>query len=525
MLPFLPLLTVQTTKFEPTWESLQSHYQTPEWYRNAKFGIWAHWGPQCQPESGDWNAREMYFQGSGANKTFVEKYGSPSKGGFMEVIHSWKAEHWDPDALIRLYKDAGAQYFVALANHHDNFDLWNSKYQPWNSVSVGPKKDLIGGWSKAARKAGLRFGVSVHAAHAWSWYEPSQGADKEGLLKGVRYDGTWTKADGKGKWWEGLDPQDLYAQDHVPSSNFMESGSVHAFWNWGNGFARPSDAYIEKFVSRTYDLIDTYKPDLLYFDDTALPFSQISDAGLRIAAHYYNANATWHKGRNEAVLNGKILTPEQRKAMVWDIERGQSNVIEPLVWQTDTCLGGWHYNRAVYENGWYKDSATVIRTLADVVSKNGNLLLSVPLRGDGTPDDKELAIIQGIAEWMKVHKEAILDTRPWKVAGEGPAFDSARPLSAQGFNEGSNKPYTAEDMRFTRKGRTIYAILFGKPAGTVRIKSLGTAKNLLDHPIKKVTLLGSKERLSWTSDADTLTIQSPLGGNSTATVFKIQLGD
>lgn len=522
MFPLVIASALFSPRFEPTWESLQANYRTPEWYRDAKFGIWAHWGPQCQPESGDWNARHMYFQGSGPYNTFIKQYGHPSKGGFMEVIHSWKAERWDPDALLELYKEAGAQYFVALANHHDNMDLWNSKYQPWNSVRVGPKKDLIAGWAKAARKRGLRFGVSVHAAHAWSWYEAAQGSDREGPLKGVPYDGTWTKADGKGKWWEGLDPQDLYAQNHTPSPNFMDAGQIHSRWDWGNGVTQPTSAYIEKFVNRTVDLIDTYKPDLLYFDDTALPFSQISDAGLRIAAHYYNANMGWHRGRNEAVLNGKVLTPEQRKAMVWDIERGQSNVIEPLVWQTDTCLGGWHYDRNFYENGWYKSATTVIRTLADVVSKNGNLLLSVPLRGDGTPDEKEVAIVKGIAAWMKVHKEAIYGTRPWKVAGEGPAFESAKPLSAQGFNEGSNKPYTAEDMRFTKKGKVLYVFLFGKPTSTIRITSFGKQKALLDRPIRKVTLLGSKERLIWSAEEDALVIQAPQGGNESATVFKIE---
>ncbi len=520
----IPLLSVATTppRFEPTWESLQSGYPTPDWYRNAKFGIWAHWGPQCQPERGDWYARGMYLPGDWQYRDHRERYGPNSQTGFMDVIHAWKAERWDPEALMKLYKDAGAQYFVALANHHDNMDLWDSKHQPWNSVRVGPGKDLVGGWAKAARRQGLRFGVSVHAAHAWSWYEPAQGSDPSGPEKGVPYDGTWTKADGKGKWWDGLDPQDLYAQNHAPSPNFMDGGSIHARWNWGNGVTQPDKAYIDKFYNRTIDLIDSYKPDLVYFDDTALPLWPISDAGLRIASHYYNANASWHRGRNEAVINGKILTPEQRKAMVWDIERGQSDKIEPLPWQTCTCLGSWHYDRGIYDRRQYKSATTVIRMLADVVSKNGNLLLSVPVRSDGTIDDQEEAIVKEIAAWMKVHQEAILGTRPWKVAGEGPAFASAKPLTAQGFNEGSSKPYTAEDMRFTRKGNALYAILFGKPTASVRIESFGKSKGLLDRPIRKVSLVGSKERLEWTSGDDALAIQPPVGGNATATVFKIE---
>jgi alpha-L-fucosidase len=183
---------LQLGKFKPNWESFKQ-YQTPEWFRNAKFGIWAHWGPQCQPEFGDWYARNMYLEGSPDYKFHVEKYGHPSKFGFKDVIHQWKAEKWNPDALVSLYKNAGAKYFVALANHHDNFDNWKSKYQTWNSAKLGPKKDIIGGWAKAAQKHDLRFGVSVHGSRPWTWYESAQGADKSGPLAGVPYDGNLQK--------------------------------------------------------------------------------------------------------------------------------------------------------------------------------------------------------------------------------------------------------------------------------------------------------------------------------------------
>ena len=174
-----------TGPFEPTWPSL-TKYETPDWFRNAKFGIWAHWGPQCEPEHGDWYARGMYEEGSDHYKYHVAKYGHPSKFGFKDVIRRWKAQRWNPDELVGLYKKAGAKYFVALANHHDNFDLYKSRYQPdWNATKLGPGKDLVGGWRDAARKHGLRFGVSVHAAHAWNWYETAQGADKTGPLAGV----------------------------------------------------------------------------------------------------------------------------------------------------------------------------------------------------------------------------------------------------------------------------------------------------------------------------------------------------
>lgn len=190
--------------FQPTWESL-AQYQAPDWFRDAKFGIWAHWGPQCQPEQGDWYARTMYLTGSHDYQYQVEHYGHPSKIGFKDITHLWHAERWNPEYLIGLYKGAGAKYFMSLGNHHDNLDLYDSKYQPWNTLAVGPKKDIVGGWEKAARRAGLPFGVSVHAGRTWNWYEPAQGADTTGPLAGVPYDGNMTRADGKGLWWEGLE--------------------------------------------------------------------------------------------------------------------------------------------------------------------------------------------------------------------------------------------------------------------------------------------------------------------------------
>lgn len=510
-----------TGKFEPTWDSLKQ-YQVPDWFRDAKFGIWAHWGPQCQPEDGDWYARNMYLEGSPQYKDHLERYGPPSKAGFKDIIGEWKAENWDPEKLVALYKRAGAQYFFALANHHDNFDLWDSKYQPWNATTVGPKKDLIAGWAKAARDNGLRFGVSVHASHAWTWYEPAQGADKEGPLAGVPYDGKLTKADGKGLWWNGLDPQDLYAQNHTPSPNFQDAKSMHNRWNWGNGASIPDEAYCDKFYNRTVDLINKYHPDLIYFDDTALPLYPISNVGLKIAVHYYNSNMKLHDGKLEAVIFGKVLDEDQRKCMVWDIERGQSSKIEPLPWQTDTCLGDWHYRRSIFEQHKYKSTKTVIQTLADVVSKNGNLLLNVPVRGDGTIDSDELAVVEGIAKWMDVNRESIFGTRPWKVFGEGPATDNAAPLRAQGFNEGKGKPFTAEDVRFTAKDNTLYMIVLGAPTKALQIKSLGTATKLLDQPIGSIQLLGSDETIKWSQAEDALTIEPPVSKPSEiVVVFKV----
>ncbi|PTY07112.1 alpha-L-fucosidase [Opitutaceae bacterium EW11] len=506
-------------KFSPTWESLQQ-YEVPEWFRDAKFGIWAHWGPQCQPERGDWYARQMYSQGAPQYEEHLKLYGHPSKVGFKDVIHSWKAEHWDADKLLALYQRAGARYFFALANHHDNFDNWDSKYQPWNSVNLGPKKDLIGGWAAAARKYGMKFGVSVHAAHAWSWYETAQGADKTGPLAGVPYDGKLTKADGKGTWWDGYDPQDLYEQRHTPSPNFGDLTSLYGRWHWDNGVSQPDQAYCERFYNRTIDLIDKYHPDLIYFDDTALPLWPVTDAGLKIAAHFYNRGLQWRG--DDGVLFGKILEPDQRRCMALDIERGRSNVIEPLPWQTDTCLGNWHYDKGVLDNHGYKSARTVIQTLIDVVSKNGNLLLNVPLKGDGTPDADEIAILEGIAAWMQINQEAIHGTRPWKLLGEGPQLAATEATSGSNFNEDKTKPFTAEDIRFTSKGDVLYAFVMGVPKSAIHVKSLGTAAKLLARPIASIRLLGSDEKPVWSQTADALTIEAPKSvPNEIAAVFEI----
>ncbi|MES2827138.1 MAG: alpha-L-fucosidase [Bacteroidota bacterium] len=497
-------LADNVSTFEPTWDSL-AKYKVPDWYRDAKFGIWAHWGPQCQPERGDWYARGMYQEGSDQYKYHLLKYGHPSKFGFKDVINEWKAEKWDPNELLALYKKAGAKYFMALANHHDNLDLYNSKHQKWNATNVGPKKDLMAGWAKAAKKQGLPLGVSVHAAHAWRWLETAQRSDKHGPLAGVPYDGKLTAADGKGKWWQDYDPQELYAQNHPLSQNSLDDGSIHGQWNWGNGVYPPSKQYCENFYDRTVDLIDKYEPELVYFDDTALPLWPVSDVGLRIAAHLYNKSIKKH-GKLKAVINGKILDQQQRKCMVWDIERGQSNSIEPLPWQTDTCIGQWHYDRRIYDNNQYKSAKTIIHTLIDVVSKNGNLLLNVPLRGDGSIDDKERVVVEEIGAWMQINSESIYGTRPWKIFGEGPAMESTAPLSAQGFNEGKGKPFGAADVRFVKKGSILYATLLGWPERRLAtVKSLNSAAG----KIEKVSLLGHSGKISFQQNAEALTIHLP----------------
>jgi alpha-L-fucosidase len=497
---------IATGPFQPTWESLSTQYQVPEWFRDAKFGIWAHWGPQCEPEEGDWYGRNMYIPGQPAYQQHLETYGHPSTNGFKDVIHEWKAANFDPDKLLAFYKANGAKYFMALAAHHDNFDNFNSKYQPWNSVNVGPHKDLIGGWAAAARKNGLRFAVSVHSSHAWAWYEVTQGADTNGPFAGVPYDGKLTKADGKGLWWDGLDPQDLYAQNHVPGKKLV--------WDWdaAKGGSVPDQAYMTKFFLRTKQLWDDYQPDMIYFDDDTLPLHGVTDdIGLNLAAHFYNSSIQLH-GHNEAVMNAKMLDETARKSMVYDIERGKSGDILPLPWQTDTCIGSWHYKREHFEKHDYKTAASVVPMLADIVSKNGNLMLSIPLQRDGTPDSDEIQIVSQIGAWLKVNGPAIYATRPWKIFGEGPSTKNAEKGRSGRLTDVQTKPFTAQDIRFTQSkdGKTVYAIVLAFPTdGQVTIKSLASHSSWWPGEINSIHLLGVSGELPFTRDQDGVHLTLP----------------
>jgi len=501
----LSLPPIAAGPFTADWHSL-TNYTTPEWFRDAKFGIWAHWGPQCEPEHGDWYARSMYLPGNSDYKSHLTEYGHPSTNGFKDVIHEWQAANFDPERLLAFYKKNGAKYFMALASHHDNFDNFDSKYQPWNSVAVGPHQDLIGGWARAAKKNGLRFAVSVYSSRAWSWYEPAQGADKDGPFAGVPYDGKLTKADGKGLWWEGLDPQDLYAQNHAPGKGLN--------WDWdpNKGSSVPDAAYMTKFFLRTKQLWDDYRPDMIYFDDSVLPFHGVTDEiGLNLAAHFYNSSIQLH-GHNEAVMNNKMLNDVQREAMTYDIERGKAEGILPLPWQTDTCIGSWHYDQAIFQNHRYKSAASVVRMLADIVSKNGNLMLSVPLQRDGQPDADEIQIVNEIGAWMRINGGAIYATRPWKIYGEGPSTAAVEKGRFGGQTDVQKKPFTAEDIRFTQSkdGKKLYALVLALPAnGQITIKSL--ASNSPDWPgkIGRVHELGKFWGLKFSRDENGLHLTLP----------------
>jgi alpha-L-fucosidase len=490
--------------FEASWESLIAGYKTPDWFRDAKLGIWAHWGPQCQPEFGDWYGRLMYVQGSPQYEHHLKTYGHPSKVGFMEIMNQWKAEAWNPEELLDLYQAAGARYVMAMANHHDNLDMFDSPH-PWNTLRVGPKRDIVGIWEKAVRARGLRFGVSNHGAHAWHWWQTAYGYDAEGPMKGQRYDAyRLTKADGKGKWWEGLDPQQLYTGPSFAPPDGLTSIAEMNAWHgerdghWLETLPPNNPAFLQSWAVRQKALVDLYRPDMVYFDNHGLPLEHY---GLEATAYYYNASLAW---RGELpVVNGKRLPPEQRRGVVESVERGFSDALMPEPWQTDTCIGDWHYNRSRFTHHYYVPAASVVQRLCDVVAKNGNLLLNIPMRGDGSIDADERAILKDIAAWVAVNGEAIFASRPWRRFGEGP---TRAPSGNQ--NEEHARPWTAEDIRFTTRGGHLYAMPLDWPAdGRLTIRSLGL-QALGGARVEAVEMLGAGP-VAFNQGADALSVTLP----------------
>ncbi|MCM1311723.1 MAG: alpha-L-fucosidase [Bacteroides sp.] len=509
-------VAVKEGVFSPDWKSL-SEWTCPEWFKDAKFGIWAHWGPQCQAEAGDWYARFMYYENSGAFNWHVEHFGEPEEFGLKDLCNAWKAEKWNPEELVALYKSVGARYFFTLGQHHDNFDLWDSPYQEWNSVNVGPKRDIVKEWSDACQKYGLPLGVSMHGSHTWTWMEKSQ--DYDGNL--TKEDGYTLNEDGTEKWWKGLDPQELYAQRHPHSSGWENSGTIHSQWAWGAGASLPSEEYKMKFQNRVLQCINDYKPSMLYFDDTVLPFYGCDDQiGLNILSHFYNSSAEENGGDPQVVVMGKILENMHKQAMLWDVERGIPDRIQDEYWQTCTCIGDWHYNTSTYENNGYKSAQQVVDMLVDVVSKNGNMLLSVPIKGNGTIDEKEQAVLEGIKAWMDINSESVYGTRPWKTFGEGPLAEASNPLTSQGFNEGNN--YSSEDVRFVQKDGTVYATIMRWPAGRLfTFESFAPVSKYYSGKVKSVQLLGHGN-VEYSFSIDGLTVTLPTEKpNDIAPVFAV----
>jgi len=446
-------MTDASNPFEPTVESLLN-YCCPDWFRDAKFGIYVHWGVYSVAEQGEWYPRRMYIQGDDNYEHHVRTYGHPSKFGYKDFIPMWTAERFDPDRLVGLFRRAGAKYFTPCAVHHDNFDLWNSTHHRYNCVEMGPKIDITGMWREAALKAGLRFGVTTHLARTYSWFNTNKQADKTGPMKGIPYDGA--------------DP--AMAEFYLEQHDDTDLRHPH----------NPPESWRRHWLARMKDLIDNYRPDHLYFDG-AVPFQgdDRGRTGLELLAHYYNRSAAENDGRSDCVMCIKKINDHGYffdGVATLDIERGRSGRALLQPWQTDTSIGPWGYQAGAA----YRPVGEIIAELADIVSKNGNLLLNVPPRADGTLDAETESILESIGQWLEVNGEAIYETRPWRTAAEG-------------------------DVRFTRKGDTLYAVLLGWPGdGKLSLESLGTCEDA--GKVTAVSLIGSDARLTWRQEEQALDI-------------------
>jgi alpha-L-fucosidase len=470
-------------------------YKVPDWFRDAKFGIWSHWGPQSGVEAGDWYARNMYMQGCPQYDYHVKTYGHPSKTGYKDLVPLFKAAKWDPKLLMDLYVKAGAKYFVSMGVHHDNYDMWESRYQPrWNSTSVGPMRDIVGLYKLAARERGLRFGVSEHLSNSFDWLAPAHLSDTQGPLAGVPYDGT--------------DPKyaSLYHSYADMPADFAKNAQAM-------GRVAP-DAWKQQYFHRIKDLIDQHHPDLLYTDG-GIPFEEY---GLSTVAELYNVSGAQHGGKVDAVYCSKLADDCANGTCLLDHERGVADAISEVPWQTDTCIGDWHYKRGQV----YKTPKKIVDMLVDIVSKNGNLLLNFPLPNSGELDDEELAILDGITRWMHVNSEGIHGSRPWKIFGTGPA--TLMQIDMSGFNEDKQPDLTAEDMRFTVKGKSLYAFVMGIPVKECVIKPLALSSPQKPGKILDVQLLGYRDKLEWKQDDKGLRIKMPPAHMSElAITFKVIL--
>lgn len=480
----LPALPIADGPYVADWNAISQHYMVPDWWREAKFGAWSHWDPQSVPEQGDWYARKMYQENSPVYKFHVKTYGHPSKYGYKDITNNWVVDKWDPEALMNLYIDMGARYFMAMGVHHDNFDCWNSTYQPWNSVNIGPKQDIVGIWEKEARKKGLRFGIGFHNTppRTWGQFMPVKYlSDKNGPLKGVPYDGLQTIADGKGKWWEGFDPVDLYGPEHTSKDDPQRS------------------PFANQFMWRVDDAITKYHPDLIYFDEHAGD-SQV-DLGVhmglgflapQLIANYYNKSLTWNRGKMDVVVNLKGvggmynsfqnsvgLVPYVERSLVKSSEKIIEGEIMPYPFQTEESIAEWHYQTGQK----YMDAPTIIKLLMENVTRNGAMLLNLTQHGRGGLDSEVVQTCKDIGAWLKINGEAIYGSRPFEVYGDTTVY-------------------------YTRNKGKLYATLINWNGKPVTLKALAANGATLGK-VTKVELLGAGIELPFVQNNQGLTVTPP----------------
>ncbi len=453
--------------FESSWTSVE-HYQVADWYLDAKFGIFIHWGVYSVPAFGnEWYPRNMYKQDTPEFKHHVTAYGPQSKFGYKDFIQKFRAEKFDPRHWARVFKESGARYVVPVAEHHDGFPMYDSAWTEWCAAKMGPKRDIVGELAKAVREEGLVFGVSTHRAEHWWFFD--QGMKFESDVRDARYAGLYGPARDR----------DIAEKGNEP----------------------PDKAFLDDWLVRTCELVDKYQPQLVWFDwwiaqPVFHPYLR------KLAAFYYNRGAQWKKG---VAINykkhGGASFPD--KAAVLDIERGQLASIRPFFWQTDTSVSKNSWGYVKDQN--YKTVDSIVDDLVDIVSKNGCLLLNIGPKPDGTIPEPEEQMLLEIGRWLKVNGEAVYGTRPWKVYGEGPTGVVEGP-----FGDTKRQAFTSEDIRFTAKGDALFAIALAWPEnGRLVVKSFATGSRLVPKAVREVRLLGSNASLKWERDAAGLSVVLP----------------
>ena len=510
-------LPIASGPYEPTWNSIEANYPgTPAWLRDSKFGIWVHFGPQAAGESGDWYARKLYVEGTSAYENHLKKYGHPSEVGYKEVLRDWNPAKFSPKALVDIYKDAGARFLIIQGVHHDQFDMWDSKYQAWNSTRLGPKRDFLGGWEKASREAGIRFGITFHHEYSWWWWQTAFQSDTQGDKAGVPYDGNLTLEDGKGKWWEGLDPRYLYG------INLREYESVAEAANsrWSppkpgifSGHLEFAKWYAKWWALRMMDAVDKYRPDFIYTDGTdQQPFSGSGtgtgykcDAMQRVIADFYNRTLA---DRGEVDVFSIVKFRKTTNGTVNTCETGiPEGIKNDQAWIAETPVGDWFYG----PNFVYSSDA-VIRYLLEIVARDGSFGLSIPLRPDGSMDEACHEMLHEVGEWMRVNGDGIYGSSAWKVLGEGKDGKlNTLPGGRIGQWQADHVFYNT-DFRFTvGKDGTLYAwcMTVPKAGDKLTIVSLGTNKGLFDKKIRSVELMGTEQSVDWKQNADGLEIVYP----------------
>ena len=478
-------LCAKQNYFRKSWNSLGSHH-TPEWFKDSKFGIYTHWGIYSVPArgpNGSWYPHNMYKKGTEQYEYHLKKYGHPSEFGYKDFIPMFKAEKFDAEEWAELFKQAGAKFAGPVAEHHDGFAMWDTKYSEYNAANMGPERDVVGELEKAIKKRGMKFITTFHHATHWAYYP--HWVDSFDCSK-PEYSGLYGPIHDKAREWP------RWYEESPDELAFMQQ--------------QPSREFREMWIGKLIEVIDNYQPDLIWFDGSLDRMGE--DKVLEFFAYYFNKEKQWDRGV-EVLFKGWDVPPG---VAINDLELGREADLTRHLWITDTSvdtMGAWSYAK---EAG-YKSVNTLVDNLVDRVSKNGLLLLNVGPKADGTIPPEARERLLGMGKWLKVNGEAIYGTRPWVIYGEGPTESEGGAYIEMDEHKQSEK-YTGEDIRFTIKGNILYAICLNWPGKQVTIRSLKRKEEELSiywtqKDIKSITMPGVDKELEWSLSEDGLTINTP----------------